>query len=69
MSMDRTELKILRNTGTEKEKKYASKIAPVRDQGSVFKTWIGNWSQNHFSNKNRNGYNSTIILSSFAYSR
>ncbi|XP_032570226.1 metal transporter CNNM4 isoform X1 [Drosophila sechellia] len=34
MSMDRTELKILRNTGTEKEKKYASKIAPVRDQGN-----------------------------------
>ncbi|XP_037731889.1 metal transporter CNNM4 isoform X1 [Drosophila subpulchrella] len=34
MSMDRTELKILRNTGTEREKKYASKIAPVRDQGN-----------------------------------
>ncbi|XP_068143578.1 unextended protein isoform X2 [Drosophila tropicalis] len=34
MAMDRTELKILRNTGTEKEKKYASKIAPVRDQGN-----------------------------------
>ncbi|XP_070140071.1 unextended protein isoform X2 [Drosophila kikkawai] len=34
MAMDRTELKILRNTGTEKEKRYASKIAPVRDQGN-----------------------------------
>ncbi|XP_034666172.1 metal transporter CNNM4 isoform X1 [Drosophila subobscura] len=34
MAMDRTELKILRNTGTEKEKKYAAKIAPVRDQGN-----------------------------------
>ncbi|KAH8338220.1 hypothetical protein KR074_008441, partial [Drosophila pseudoananassae] len=34
MAMDRTELKILRNTGTDKEKKYASKIAPVRDQGN-----------------------------------
>ncbi|ALC39157.1 uex, partial [Drosophila busckii] len=34
MAMDRTELKILRNTGTEKERKYAAKIAPVRDQGN-----------------------------------
>ncbi|KAH8421235.1 hypothetical protein KR009_006129, partial [Drosophila setifemur] len=34
MAMDRTELKILRNTGTDKEKKYAAKIAPVRDQGN-----------------------------------
>lgn len=25
---------ILRNTGTEKERKYAAKIAPVRDQGN-----------------------------------
>ncbi|XP_017858456.1 PREDICTED: metal transporter CNNM4 [Drosophila arizonae] len=34
MALDRTELKILRNTGTEKERKYAAKIAPVRDQGN-----------------------------------
>uniref|UniRef100_A0A1B0D3X4 Uncharacterized protein n=1 Tax=Phlebotomus papatasi TaxID=29031 RepID=A0A1B0D3X4_PHLPP len=34
MSLDRTELKILRNTGTEKEKEYASKIQPVRDHGN-----------------------------------
>lgn len=30
----KTIFQILRNTGTEKEKKYASKIAPVRDQGN-----------------------------------
>ncbi|XP_059616319.1 unextended protein isoform X2 [Phlebotomus argentipes] len=34
MSLDRTELKILRNTGTEKEKRYASQIQPVRDHGN-----------------------------------
>lgn len=34
MSMDRTELKILKNTGTEKERLYASKIQPVRDRGN-----------------------------------
>lgn len=27
-------MQILRNTGTEKERKYAAKIAPVRDQGN-----------------------------------
>ncbi|KAF7995021.1 hypothetical protein HCN44_004493 [Aphidius gifuensis] len=34
MSMDRTELKILCNTGTEQEKKYAKKIQPVREHGN-----------------------------------
>ncbi|XP_037958050.1 metal transporter CNNM4 [Teleopsis dalmanni] len=34
MSLDRTELKILRNTGSENERKYAKKIQPVRDQGN-----------------------------------
>ncbi|XP_023288042.1 metal transporter CNNM4 isoform X2 [Orussus abietinus] len=34
MAMDRTELKILCNTGTEKEKKYARTIQPVRDHGN-----------------------------------
>uniref|UniRef100_A0A1B0GLB6 Metal transporter cnnm2 n=1 Tax=Lutzomyia longipalpis TaxID=7200 RepID=A0A1B0GLB6_LUTLO len=34
MSLDRTELKILRNTGTEKEKHYARQIEPVRDHGN-----------------------------------
>lgn len=34
MSMDRTELKILKNTGTEQERLYASKIQPVRDRGN-----------------------------------
>ncbi|XP_044740293.1 unextended protein isoform X2 [Chrysoperla carnea] len=34
MSLDRTELKILLNTGTQKERKYAKKIQPVRDQGN-----------------------------------
>lgn len=32
--MDRTELKILCNTGTEQEKKYAKKIQPVREHGN-----------------------------------
>ncbi|XP_031628059.1 metal transporter CNNM2 isoform X2 [Contarinia nasturtii] len=34
MSLDRTELKILRNTGNAKERKYAAKIQPVRDHGN-----------------------------------
>ncbi|XP_011258942.2 metal transporter CNNM4 [Camponotus floridanus] len=34
MSIDRTELKILVNTGTEKEKRYARTIQPVRDHGN-----------------------------------
>ncbi|XP_015116244.1 metal transporter CNNM4 isoform X1 [Diachasma alloeum] len=34
MAMDRTELKILCNTGTEKERKYARTIQPVRNHGN-----------------------------------
>ncbi|KAJ0170071.1 hypothetical protein K1T71_014677 [Dendrolimus kikuchii] len=34
MSMDRTELKIISNTGTEQERKYARAIMPVRDHGN-----------------------------------
>lgn len=34
MSLDRTELKILKNTGTPKEREYAAKIQPVRDHGN-----------------------------------
>lgn len=34
MSLDRTELKILCNTGTSKERKYARIIQPVRDHGN-----------------------------------
>ncbi|RZB41011.1 metal transporter CNNM4, partial [Asbolus verrucosus] len=34
MSLDRTELKILCNTGTSKEKKYAKVIQPVRNHGN-----------------------------------
>ncbi|KAM7353562.1 metal transporter uex [Cochliomyia hominivorax] len=34
MALDRTELKILRNTGSDKEREYAKKIQPVRDQGN-----------------------------------
>ncbi|KAL0123296.1 hypothetical protein PUN28_005675 [Cardiocondyla obscurior] len=34
MAIDRTELKILVNTGTEKEKKYARAIQPVRNHGN-----------------------------------
>ncbi|XP_058118100.1 unextended protein [Anopheles coustani] len=34
MSLDRTDLKILCNTGTEKEKRYAKAIQPVRDHGN-----------------------------------
>lgn len=34
MSLDRTDLKILCNTGTEEEKRYARAIQPVRDHGN-----------------------------------
>ncbi|KYQ49943.1 Metal transporter CNNM2 [Trachymyrmex zeteki] len=34
MAIDRTELKILCNTGTEKEKRYARTIQPVRNHGN-----------------------------------
>ncbi|XP_076229097.1 metal transporter uex isoform X2 [Nomia melanderi] len=34
MAMDRTELKILCNTGTEKERQYARTIQPVRNHGN-----------------------------------
>lgn len=34
MALDKTELKILRNTGNEKERKYAKLIQPVRDHGN-----------------------------------
>ncbi|XP_035776030.1 metal transporter CNNM4-like isoform X2 [Anopheles albimanus] len=34
MSLDRTDLKILCNTGTDKEKRYAKAIQPVRDHGN-----------------------------------
>ncbi|XP_060526504.1 unextended protein [Cylas formicarius] len=34
MSLDKTELKILCNTGSSKEKKYARAIQPVRDHGN-----------------------------------
>ncbi|XP_072767683.1 unextended protein [Anoplolepis gracilipes] len=34
MAIDRTELKILVNTGTEREKKYARTIQPVRNHGN-----------------------------------
>uniref|UniRef100_A0A182NFP3 CNNM transmembrane domain-containing protein n=1 Tax=Anopheles dirus TaxID=7168 RepID=A0A182NFP3_9DIPT len=34
MSLDRTDLKILCNTGTEKEQQYAKAIQPVRDHGN-----------------------------------
>lgn len=34
MSLDRTELKIISNTGTEQERKYARAIMPVRDHGN-----------------------------------
>ncbi|KAG5682249.1 hypothetical protein PVAND_011613 [Polypedilum vanderplanki] len=34
MSLDRTDLKILCNTGSESEKKYAQAIQPVRDHGN-----------------------------------
>ncbi|XP_039762144.1 metal transporter CNNM4-like isoform X2 [Pararge aegeria] len=34
MSLDRTELKIISNTGTEQERSYARAIMPVRDHGN-----------------------------------
>uniref|UniRef100_A0A182J2L4 Uncharacterized protein n=1 Tax=Anopheles atroparvus TaxID=41427 RepID=A0A182J2L4_ANOAO len=34
MSLDRTDLKILCNTGSDKEKRYAKAIQPVRDHGN-----------------------------------
>jgi metal transporter CNNM len=34
MALDRTELKIVQNTGSEKEKNYANKIAPIRSHGN-----------------------------------
>lgn len=34
MSLDRTDLKILCNTGTDSEKRYANAIQPVRDHGN-----------------------------------
>lgn len=34
MALDRTELKIIANTGTEKERKYARAIMPVRAHGN-----------------------------------
>lgn len=34
MALDRTELKIYENTGTEKEKRYAATIIPVRNHGN-----------------------------------
>ncbi|RVE44514.1 hypothetical protein evm_010843 [Chilo suppressalis] len=34
MALDRTELKIIANTGTEKERKYARAIMPVRSHGN-----------------------------------
>jgi metal transporter CNNM len=34
MALDQTELKIVQNTGSEKEKMYANKIAPIRAHGN-----------------------------------
>jgi len=34
MSLDRTDLKIYENTGTEEEKRYAKAITPVRNHGN-----------------------------------
>jgi metal transporter CNNM len=34
MALDRTELKIYVNTGTEKERRYAKAIIPVRNHGN-----------------------------------
>ena len=34
MALDQTELKIVQNTGSEKEKSYANKIFPIRNQGN-----------------------------------
>ena len=34
MALDQTELKIVQNTGSEKEKGYANKIFPIRSKGN-----------------------------------
>ena len=34
MALDRTELKIYENTGSDKEKRYAKAIIPVRNHGN-----------------------------------
>ena len=34
MALDQTELKIVQNTGSEKEKDYANKIFPIRSHGN-----------------------------------
>ena len=34
MALDQTELKIVQNTGSEKEKSYANKIFPIRSKGN-----------------------------------
>jgi len=34
MALDRTELKIVQNTGSDREKNYANKIAPIRAHGN-----------------------------------
>lgn len=34
MALDRTELKLYANTGSEKEKRYSQAIIPVRDHGN-----------------------------------
>ena len=34
MALDQTELKIVQNTGSDKEKDYANKIFPIRKHGN-----------------------------------
>ena len=34
MALDQTELKIVQNTGSDKEKEYANKIQPIRAHGN-----------------------------------
>ena len=34
MALDQTELKIVQNTGSQKEKDYANQIFPIRSQGN-----------------------------------
>ena len=34
MALDQTELEIVKNTGSEKERTYANKIAPIRNHGN-----------------------------------
>ena len=34
MALDQTELKIVQNTGSQKEKDYANKIFPIRSKGN-----------------------------------